>query len=69
MAIKKLLRNICSVRVDSLNVSVHNYSKFWRSEVDSGAKELESYYFPIPQLPGAHQWKPPTNKEAESVLT
>ena len=47
-------RNICSVREDCLNVFVHNYSKFWRSEVDSGTKELESSYFPIPELPGAH---------------
>ena len=34
-----------SVKVEygiPLNVFVHNYSKFWRSEVDSGTKELES---------------------------
>ena len=42
-------RNICSVCEDSLNVFVHNYSKFWRFEVDSGTKELESS-FPIPEL-------------------
>ena len=37
-------------------ITTHNYSKFWGSEVDSGTKELESSYFSIPELPGAHHW-------------